>query len=134
LSTTGRSSNVSHVTVTLANPFTAPLEVTSISSTVSAFGVTLGTINSTTKFNNPGKSSTTSPNLDLDMNFDPATLFSVTRRLAIEAGLDVAPLDKIVELGGITYLPAAATSSSPVKRGVRRDKRDNLFTYVFSHL
>ncbi|KAJ7874667.1 hypothetical protein B0H14DRAFT_3551962 [Mycena olivaceomarginata] len=128
LSTTGRSSNVSHVTVTLANPFTAPLEVTSISSTVSAFGVTLGTINSTTKFNNPGKSSTTSPNLDLDMNFDPATLFSVTRRLAIEAGLDVAPLDKIVELGGITYLPAAATSSSPVKRGVRRDKRDNLFT------
>ncbi|KAJ7675082.1 hypothetical protein B0H17DRAFT_1161695 [Mycena rosella] len=105
LSTTGRSSNVSHVTIT------------SISSTVSAFGVTLGTISSSTKFANPGKSTTTSPNLDLDMNFDPATLFSVTRRLALEAGLDVAPLDSIVELGGITYLPAAATSSSPIKRG-----------------
>ncbi|KAJ6593726.1 hypothetical protein B0H19DRAFT_32612 [Mycena capillaripes] len=125
LSTTGRSSNVSHVTVSLANPFTTPLEITSISSTVSVFGVSLGTINSTTKFTNPGKSTTTSPSLDLDMNFDPATLFSVTRRLALEAGLDVAPLDSIVDLGGITYLPAAATSSSPVKRGVRRD---NLFT------
>ncbi|KAJ7668375.1 hypothetical protein DFH06DRAFT_1181491 [Mycena polygramma] len=125
LSTTGRSSNVSHVTVSIANPFTSPLEITSISSTVSAFGVTLGTINSTTKFNNPGKITTTSPNLDLDMNFDPATLFSVTRRLALEAGLDVAPLDSIVQLGGITYLPAAATASSPIKRGVRRD---NLFT------
>ncbi|KAJ7251753.1 hypothetical protein B0H12DRAFT_1234031 [Mycena haematopus] len=102
-----------HVTVTLANPFTAALEVTSISSTISAFGLTLGTINSTTGFNSPGKSSTTSPTLDLDMNFDPATLFSLTRRLALEAGLDVAPLDQIVELGGITYLPAAATSSSP---------------------
>ncbi|KAJ7928639.1 hypothetical protein B0H13DRAFT_1968281 [Mycena leptocephala] len=125
LPSTGTSSNVSHVTVALANPFTTPLEVTSISSTISAFGVTLGTINSTTKFNNPGKSTTTSPSLDLDMNFDPATLFSVTRRLALEAGLDVAPLDSIVDLGGITYLPAAATSSSPIKRGVRRA---NLFT------
>ncbi|KAK7064212.1 hypothetical protein R3P38DRAFT_3165227 [Favolaschia claudopus] len=125
LPTTGRSSNVSHVTVAIANPFTAPLEITSISSTVSAFGVLLGTINSTSKFTNPGKTTTTSPNLDLDMNFDPSTLFSLTRRLALEANLDVAPLDQIVELGDISYLPAASTSSSPVKRGIRRD---NLFT------
>ncbi|KAJ6607775.1 hypothetical protein B0H10DRAFT_2227490 [Mycena sp. CBHHK59/15] len=88
----------------------------------SAFGMDLGTINSTTKFSNPGKSTTTSPSLDLNMNFDPATLFSVTRRLALEANLDVAPLDKIVELGGITYLPAAGTPSSPAQR------RANLFT------
>ncbi|KAJ7188457.1 hypothetical protein C8R46DRAFT_1054741 [Mycena filopes] len=125
LSDTGKSSNVSHVTVTLANPFTAPLDITSISSSVTSFGVSLGTINSTTKFAAAGKTATTSPSLDLDMNFDPAALFSVTRRLALMAGLDVAPLDSIVELGGITYLPAAATSASPIKRGVRRD---NLFT------
>lgn len=127
LPTTGKSSNVSQVTVSLVNPFTTPLDITSISSTVSAFGVTLGTINSTTKFANPGKSTTTSPGLDLDMNFDPATLFSVTRRLALEAGLDVAPLDSIVQLGGITYLPSAGTSASPIKRGV--EHRDtNIFT------
>ncbi|KAJ7782963.1 hypothetical protein B0H16DRAFT_1494883 [Mycena metata] len=125
LPTTGKSSNLSHVTVTIQNPFTTPLDITSISSSVTSFGVSLGTINSTTKFTNAGKSATTSPSLDLDMNFDPAALFSVTRRLALEAGLDVAPLDSIVELGGITYLPAAATSASPIKRGVRRD---NLFT------
>ncbi|KAJ7716738.1 hypothetical protein DFH07DRAFT_349612 [Mycena maculata] len=127
LSTTGKTSNISHVTVQIANPFTTPLEITSISSTVSAFGVTLGTINSTTQFNNPGKITTTSPALDLNMNFDPAALFSVTRRLALEAGLNVAPLDSIVQLGGITYLPSAATSVSPIKRGI--ELRDtNLFT------
>ncbi|KAJ7143355.1 hypothetical protein C8R43DRAFT_1089003 [Mycena crocata] len=126
LVTTGLSSNVSHVKVSVANPFTTSLEITSIDSTVSAFGVSLGTINSNTKFSNPGKATTESPDLDLNLNFDPATLFSVTRRLALEAGLDVEPLDSIVELGGIKYLPAAATSASPIKRGVQR--RANLFT------
>ncbi|KAJ7647487.1 hypothetical protein FB45DRAFT_200334 [Roridomyces roridus] len=114
LPTTGRSSNISHVTVSLANPFTTSLEITKIDSTVSAFGIPLGTINSSTSFTNAGKSTSTSPNLELDMNFDPASLFSVTRRLAIEAGLDVSPLDAIVQLGGITYLPEAATSDSPI--------------------
>ncbi|KAF7321550.1 hypothetical protein MKEN_00676000 [Mycena kentingensis (nom. inval.)] len=125
LSSTGRSSNVSHVTVTISNPFTTDLEITGITSTVSAFGLTLGTINSDTKFSNKGKSSTTSPALDLDMNFDPATLFSLTRRLALEAGLNTDPLDQIVQLGDIQYLPQAATSSSPIKRHFARD---NIFT------
>jgi hypothetical protein len=62
------------------------------------------------------------------MNFDPATLFSVTRRLALEAGLDVAPLDEIVDLGGITYLAAAGT---PTKR---EERRANLFTSVYFKL
>lgn len=49
------------------------------------------------------------------MNLDPASLFTVTRALAVEAGEDVAPLDGIVALGGYTYLmttgPAVSTES-----------------------
>lgn len=48
------------------------------------------------------------------MNFDPAALFTVTRALAVEAGLDPAPLDGIVQLGGIQYL--MTTGQPPVKR------------------
>lgn len=59
-------------------------------------------------------STTESPVLDLDMNFDPAALFTVTRALAVEAGLDPAPLDGIVQLGGIQYLDIA--DQPPVKR------------------
>ncbi|KAF7308835.1 hypothetical protein MKEN_01083400 [Mycena kentingensis (nom. inval.)] len=108
LSRTGRSSNVSHVTVTLTNPFTVYLEITGITSTVSAFGLTLGTIYSDTKFSNKGKSST-SPTLDLQMK-------STLQRSS--------PL-LIVQLGGIQYPPHAATNSSPVKRHFARD---NIFT------
>ncbi len=61
------------------------------------------------------------------MNFDPAALFTVTRALAVEAGLDVAPLDQIVALAGIQYLPITGST----KRDVPVVKRDNIFTYVY---
>lgn len=112
--------------MSLANPFSTALEVTSVSSSVSAFGIPLGTINQTVNFTSAPKSTTTSPQLDLDMNFDPAALFTVTRALAVEAGLDVAPLDQIVALAGIQYLPITGST----KREVPAVKRDNIFTYV----
>ncbi|KAF8891683.1 hypothetical protein BD779DRAFT_1661547 [Infundibulicybe gibba] len=96
--------NISHVTVRLANPFSAGLHITKISSTVKSFGIALGSINTTTDFMATPKSTTTSPDLDLNMNFDPAALFTVTRALAVEAGLDVSPLDGIVQIGDINYL------------------------------
>ncbi|KAJ7072466.1 hypothetical protein C8F01DRAFT_1299136 [Mycena amicta] len=108
LSSTGRTNNISHVTVSLTNPFTTGLEITGISSTCLCV------------WRRPNHRP-----LELDMNFDPSTLFSLTRRLALEAGLSVEPLDQVVQLGGIQYLPAAATSSSPIKRHFTRD---NVFT------
>ncbi|KAJ3724969.1 hypothetical protein DFJ43DRAFT_1197841 [Lentinula guzmanii] len=115
LPTTGVTNNVSDVTVSLANPFTAALDVTGIQSTVSAFGINLGTIQTSTNFSSAGKSNTTSPTLPLDMNFDPSALFTVTRALAVEAGEDVAPLDGIVSLGGYQYSmitgPSVSTES-----------------------
>lgn len=115
LPSTGIQNNISHVTVSLANPFSAPLRITKVSSTVTSFGISLGSINQDIDFSSAPKSTSQSPQLDLDMNFDPAALFTVTRALAVEAGMNVAPLDEIVQLGGIQYLPIA-NSSSPSKR------------------
>jgi hypothetical protein len=104
LPTTGRRDNMARVTVDLNNPFTTSLDITKISSTVTAFGITLGQIETATNFAAPGKKVTTSPPLDLAMNLDPTALFSLTRALAVKAGLDPTPLDGIVQLGGIKYL------------------------------
>ncbi|KAG5340678.1 hypothetical protein C0989_000828 [Termitomyces sp. Mn162] len=120
LSTTGRSNNISHVTVSLANPFSTPLEITKISSKVSSFGILLGNIESNVNFKSAPNSTTESPTLDLNMNFDPSALFTVTRALALEAGLDVDPLDAIVRLGGIQYL--SITGEPP-----KLDSRANIF-------
>ncbi|KAF9047294.1 hypothetical protein BJ165DRAFT_1464966 [Panaeolus papilionaceus] len=111
LPTTGKENNISHVTVSLDNPFSAPLEITKVSSTVSAFGISLGTIDQETSFRSAPNSTTKSPELNLNMNFDPDALFTVTRALAVEAGLDAAPLDAIVQLGGFHYL---STTNAPV--------------------
>lgn len=76
----------------------------------------LGSIDQDVKFTSAPKSTTQSPVLDLNMNFDPASLFTVTRALAVEAGLDVAPLDSIVSLGGLHYLTTTSEASTPSKR------------------
>lgn len=125
LSTTGRENNISHVTVSLENPFSAPLRITQISSTVTSHGILLGSIHTNTDFLSAPHSTTESPILDLDMNFDPAALFTVTRALAVEAGLDPAPLDGIVQLGGIQYLSLG--DQPPVKR-----QDSSVFVYVSS--
>ena len=83
--------------------------------------MTVGTITSDTQFTSHPNSTTESPTLNLDMNFDPPTLFTLTRALAVEANLDVAPLDGIVQLGGYQYL--FTTGSPPSTR-----KRDNMYT------
>ena len=103
LPTTGQN-NISHVQVTLNNPFSADLHITHIKSTVSSFGIFLGVIDTGTNFHVAGKSSTKSPVLNLTMNLDPPALFTLTRNLAIKARLNVAPLDAIVALGGFHYL------------------------------
>jgi hypothetical protein len=87
------------VTVSLVNPFTAGFDITSISSNVTSHGLYLGSINTATNFNSAGKSTTKPP---VSMNYDPPTLFMLTRVLAVQAGLDPTQLDGIVALGGIS--------------------------------
>lgn len=76
----------------------------------------LGTINQDVKFTSAPKSTTDSPVLNLDMNFDPSSLFTLTRALAVEAGLNVSPLDSIVSLGGFHYLSTTSEVSQSSKR------------------
>ncbi|KAI5120964.1 hypothetical protein M0805_006636 [Coniferiporia weirii] len=104
LSTTGHQNNTAHVTVGLANPFSAGLQISQITSTVMSHGVQLGTINQTVAFPANAKVTSTSPALDLAMNLDPSSIFSVTRALAVDAGLDTEQLDGIVALGGYSYV------------------------------
>jgi hypothetical protein len=102
------------------NPFTAGLMVTGVRSNVSTHGIPLGTIRTITNFASAGRSTTNSPYLDLEMNMDPAALFTVTRSCAIVAGLSTKQLDGIVGLGGYKYLQTTAEDSSiasPKKRG-----------------
>ncbi|KAK0241921.1 hypothetical protein EDD85DRAFT_820884 [Armillaria nabsnona] len=122
LSTTGRENNISHVSVNIQNPFTAALGITNIQSTVSSTGLTLGTIESSSAFTIDGKSTATSPELDLNMNMSPSVLFTLTRRLAVDAGLDTAQLDGIVSIGGISYVGETNASSS------KRDTQSNIYT------
>ncbi|KAJ3518119.1 hypothetical protein NLJ89_g70 [Agrocybe chaxingu] len=122
LPTTGRENNIAHVTVSLENPFSAPLSITKVSSTVTSFGIPLGSIEQEVTFNSAPKSTTESPLLNLDMNFDPSALFTVTRALAVEAGLDVAPLDSIVQIGGYQYLSTTSASKREIM-----ERQSNLF-------
>ncbi len=127
LPTTGHENNITHVSVALVNPFTAGLLITGIRSTVSTHGINLGTIATSTNFTSTGKSTVNSPNLDLDLNMDPATLFTVTRLCAVAAGLSTEQLDGIVQLGGYRYLQ---TTDGPGNSPGATKKRDNLYTYV----
>jgi hypothetical protein len=113
------------------NPFTSPLDITQVTSTVTSHGIALGNIATTTNFSAAGKTNTVSPTLDLNLNFDPAALFTLTRVLAVDAGEDPTPLDGIVQVGGIEYISATTADAPPTKREViPRDnaKRANIFT------
>ncbi|KAI0773181.1 hypothetical protein BD413DRAFT_603560 [Trametes elegans] len=125
LATTGHENNIAHATVSLANPFTAGLVITHVASNVTFRDITLGTIQTPTNFSSPGKETSSSPALDLDLNMDPQSLFTVTRLLAEEAGLDTAQLDAIVQLGGYHYLDAGGSGSRKREEAMLEVRADN---------
>ncbi|KAI0660249.1 hypothetical protein C8Q70DRAFT_914138 [Cubamyces menziesii] len=125
LPTTGHENNIAHATVSLANPFTSGLEITHVASNVTYQGINLGTIQTATNFSSPGKATSASPALDLDMNLDPQSLFTVTRLLAQQAGLDTAQLDAIVQLGGYHYLDTSGSGNANAVRDVEIKRADN---------
>ena len=135
LDTTGITNNISHVTVALANPFTADLGVTSIKSTVTSHGLVLGTITSNDAFTSDGKATTTSPELDLDMNLQPSVIFSLLRALAVDQGMDTDQIDGIMQIGGIQPVQTYGRRDVLVTRNIYTNF--NLPSYVdqaFSNL
>jgi hypothetical protein len=117
LPTTGHGNNIAHTKVTLSDPFTSGFTITSVNSTVEYRGLSMGTIQQSTNFAVAGKQTTTSPDLNFALNLDPATLFTVLRLLAGEAGLRTDQLDGIVALGGYQYVQPV-TKRDHVSRGL----------------
>lgn len=113
MNSTGHSSNISHVTVDLVNPFTAGLKITEVQSSVKSHGINLGGINQTVTFDATGHETTTSPNLSFDLNLNPPDIFSVTRKLTTLAGLRTEQLDGIVALGGYQYVATTDDDNAP---------------------
>lgn len=109
------------------NPFTAGLLITGIRSNVSTHGIPLGTIGTGTNFASAGKSTTNLPDLDLEMNMEPAALFTVTRLCAVAAGLSTEQLDGIVGIGGYDYLQTTGVDNSSTSS---KKRARNIYTYV----
>jgi hypothetical protein len=51
-----------------------------------------------------------------NLNLFPPDIFSLLRRLAIESGQSPEPLDGIVALGGLSYVPTADTSAGTIRK------------------
>ncbi len=124
LKTTGHANDIAHTVVSLANPFTSDLVITKVQSNVTFHDITLGTIDMPVTFASKSKSTTDSPDLNLAMNMDPAALFTVTRILAGDAGLDTAQIDAIVQLGGYTYVVDVNGNGDGEREELQ--KRDNV--------
>lgn len=121
------------MTVDLVNPFTSALDITQVTSSVTSHSINLGTITTATNFTAAGKMSSTSPTLDLSLNFDPPSLFTLTRVLDVDAGEDTTQLDGIVALGGYKYVSATNADAPPTNRRevIPRDNtKRNIYTYV----
>lgn len=129
LNSTGHGNNITHASVSLTNPFTAGLSISQINSNITYLGISLGTISSSVAWNASGKSTTASPDLDMELNLDPQSLFTILRALAVTAGLGTEQLDGMVALGGYHYLPTTNISSGQRKREL--SPRDNIYTCVF---
>lgn len=112
------------------NPFTAGLTITGVRSNISTHGIPLGTIGTSTNFASAGRSTINSPGLDLEMNMEPAALFTVTRLCAVAAGLNTEQLDGIVGIGGYKYLRTTGGDDS----STNSKKRGNIYTYVIPTL
>lgn len=65
--------------------------------------------------------------LNLNMNLEPPTIFTLLRRLAVQAGEGTDQLDQIVALGGIQYVSSTDADGAKLSQK-RRGKRANIFT------
>ncbi|CAO3620373.1 unnamed protein product [Cunninghamella echinulata] len=92
-----------NVAVTIANPFTAGLAITKVKSAATYKGMPVGNIDQDIS-NNPyvigGHATTASPQLNMQMNLEPAAIALLVRDLAVDAKLDTRALDGLLGMGG----------------------------------
>ncbi|CAO3627243.1 unnamed protein product [Cunninghamella blakesleeana] len=94
---------VVNVAVTIANPFTAGLAITAVKAAATYKGMPVGNIDQDIN-NNPyvigGHATTASPQLNMNMNIEPAAIALLMRSLAVDANLDTKALDGLLGMGG----------------------------------
>jgi hypothetical protein len=95
--------SIVHVSVSIANPFTAGLAITKVKSAATYKGMPVGNIDQDIS-NNPfvigGNSTASSPQLNMQMNLQPAAVALLMRDLAVDAHLDTKALDGLLGMGG----------------------------------
>ncbi|BGP00846.1 hypothetical protein RTBOTA2_002159 [Rhodotorula toruloides] len=128
LPTTGVTNDFADSTVSLANPFTAPLNIRNIQSNITSFGLFVGSIVTDTNFASAGHSNTDSPTLPFNLNLYPPDIFSLLRALAVEQGMATDQIDGIVKLGGYEYVPT--TPSPTPSRRVKRSQEYDAYGYL----
>ncbi|BGP22157.1 pre-rRNA processing protein [Rhodotorula toruloides] len=128
LPTTGVTNDFADSTVSLANPFTAPLNIKNIQSNITSFGLFVGSIVTDTNFASAGHSNTDSPTLPFNLNLYPPDIFSLLRALAVEQGMATDQIDGIVKLGGYQYVPTAPSPTA--SRRVKRAQEHGAYGYV----
>ncbi|PWN53595.1 hypothetical protein IE53DRAFT_140447 [Violaceomyces palustris] len=111
LDTTGVTNDVANSIVSLANPFTTDLTITSIKSNVTSHGIFVASIDTPLSFGAKGKATSQSPNVPLNLNLYPPDIFGLVRALVVKSGQNTAQLDGIVALGGYTLTPSTQANS-----------------------
>ncbi|KAI9258208.1 hypothetical protein BDA99DRAFT_113950 [Phascolomyces articulosus] len=94
-----------NVQVSLANPFSAGLTITTVKSSVTYKGMPVGNIDqdiSGQPFIVAGHTTAESAPLQMTMNIEPAAVALLLRTLALDANLDTRPLDAMLGMGGFS--------------------------------
>ncbi|KAI7859248.1 hypothetical protein BDC45DRAFT_553635 [Circinella umbellata] len=92
-----------NVQVSIGNPFSAGLSITSVKSSVTYQGMPVGNIDqdvSGSPIDIAGHSTVQSSPLQMKMNLEPAAVAMLLRDLAVKQNLDTRPLDALLTMGG----------------------------------
>jgi hypothetical protein len=93
---------VASTTFTLANPFTASINLLEVTAIATYHNLTIGAINHVDMSANPihadGHSNITSPVLPFNFNLDPLTIIALITTSAQEHGVDLGPLTSLFQL------------------------------------
>ncbi|KAL8280236.1 hypothetical protein RQP46_007350 [Phenoliferia psychrophenolica] len=139
LDSTGITSDVANATVTLTNPFSADLLITSVQANVThSSGIYVGNIVTALNWAAKGRAVDVSPTLGFHLNLYPPDLFTLVRLLAIEAGQRTDQLDGLVALGGLSYVetkeaPAFTPSPPASTPPAKRDKIDDMIPLALEY-
>lgn len=95
-------SGVATTTFTLANPFTASVNLLKINAKATFKNLTVGSIDnvdqSSDPISAPGHTNVTSPSMPFEFNMDPSTIIEMISVSAQEHGVDLGPLTELFQL------------------------------------